>query len=116
LAGQITRTTPLRRMILHFSQIFLMDALTFIVLPLAVIASLRDASLRDLRNNRASLRIALGALDTHSIAGLHRRRNSSELLGDVRRQLFSVLQSHSHHGAGQKLDDRGFERLSLFAI
>jgi hypothetical protein len=27
---QITRTTPARRMILHFSQIFLTDALTFI--------------------------------------------------------------------------------------
>jgi len=29
--SQITRTTPLRRTTLHFSQIFLTDALTFIV-------------------------------------------------------------------------------------
>jgi hypothetical protein len=30
---QITRTTPLRRMILHFGQIFFTELRTFIVMP-----------------------------------------------------------------------------------
>jgi hypothetical protein len=34
-SGQMTRTTPLRRMILHLRQILFTDAITFIVAPSA---------------------------------------------------------------------------------
>jgi len=40
--SQITRTTPLRRMILHFSQILFTDARTFIALSVQLIVGSKD--------------------------------------------------------------------------
>jgi hypothetical protein len=42
-SGQMTRTTPLRRMILHLRQILFTDAITFIVVASAARAPLSDS-------------------------------------------------------------------------
>src|SRR6267154_2907214 len=54
---QITRTTPLRWMTLHLSQIFLTDALTFIISSQFSVVSSQRPQLRILPDPSATLRV-----------------------------------------------------------
>jgi hypothetical protein len=91
LFGQITRTTPLRLMILHLSQIFLTEARTF----MSITGSSDDGS---------AFWIVRRAPYLHAISGPKRDRYSSKLFGDVRRQLV-FFQLDLDQAARQKLND-----------
>src|SRR5215471_6181117 len=110
--SQITRTTPLRCTILHLSQIFFTDALTFMN------SSFSNPRLRRKSPNFASRRsfIPVGRPSPGQVLRreFHRDlisgKNADEVLtnsaGDVREHLMFVLQFHPEHGIGQRLNHR----------
>src|SRR6476659_6789373 len=89
--SQITRTTPLRRMTLHFGQIRLTDARTFMtsfLLPQPI----DDATPGE---------VVGGKLDEHLVAGQDADEVLPHLAGDVGEDLMLVLELDLEHGVGQ---------------
>jgi hypothetical protein len=82
-------------MILHLSQIFLTDALTFISLPSGLCPG----------DNATSAGIQCRALDLDAVTRFHGYGTSPKLLGDVRRYFLSILESHFVKPTRQKLED-----------
>jgi len=91
--GQITRTTPRRRTILHLSQIRLTDALTFI-----------EPS--RLRHDSPAAQIRRHQLYVNPIADEHPDKVPVDPIRDVRQHLpAAVVEPHTIHGARQHVDD-----------
>src|SRR5882672_6828111 len=117
--SQITRTTPLRWMILHLSQIFLTDALTFIN-QFSVLSSRfsvlsfsenRSASaspaLRNLLvpiHNPTAIQVVWRKLDGDFVSRQYADEVLPHLPGNMRQHLVFVFQLHLEHGIRQRLD------------
>src|SRR6266542_3307912 len=82
---QITRTTPLRCTILHLTQIFLTDALTFMALSLVPV------------NDPAPRQVVRRQLDENFVARQDPDEVLSHLARDVRQDLMLVFQLHFEH-------------------
>src|SRR6266853_4089417 len=131
--SQITRTTPLRWMTLHLSQIFLTDALTFIILFSLLTCQFSVAATAYSSRSFASLRMTPAgsrfahARKTVSFVAVHnppaiqvvRRKFDrdlvprqypdevlSHLAGNMRQHLVFVFELHLEHGIGQRFDHR----------
>src|SRR6478735_9125606 len=110
---QITRTTPLRWMTLHLSQIFFTDALTFIDKPSAVSPqpSANPGRLTRQRSfipihDAAAVQVVGRKLDCDLVAGQYPDKVLAHLSRDVRQHLVLVFQFNLEHGIGQRFYDR----------
>jgi hypothetical protein len=91
--GQITRTTPRRRTILHLSQIRLTDALTFI----------EPSSLRD---DSPAAPIRRHQLHMNPITDQHPDEVPVDPIRNVRQHLpAAIVEPHAIHRAWQHVDD-----------
>src|SRR6185436_17218501 len=81
---QITRTTRLRCTILHLSQIFLTDALTFII-PALLLVSINDPATRQVVRRK---------LNRYLVAWKNANEILSHLSGNMSQHLMLVLQLH----------------------
>src|SRR5438067_4720857 len=93
--SQITRSTPCRLMILHFSQRFLIEARTLTSYPL-LSEPVSDAS---------ALQVIRRKLDQDAVARQHLDEVEPDLAGDVGEHLVPVRQLHFEHRVGQRLLD-----------
>src|SRR5215468_7096639 len=98
----MTRTTPRRCTILHFTQIFLTDALTFMTDS----ASLSSASSLVPINDPAPRQVVRRQLHEDLVAGEDADEVLPHLPGDVREHLMLVFQLHLEHRVGQRFHDR----------
>jgi len=101
---QITRTTPRRRTILHLSQIFLTDALTFIA------RSKLPTDHSQLLDDPRPARIVRHQRHSNPIPDDHADEVSSDGTGQVRRHLVPSLELDPNQLARQELDDDAFSR------
>src|SRR5580765_7790024 len=100
---QITRTTRLRRTILHLRQIFFTEAWTR--MPFSLLRAEGDPRLRQ---------IVGGELDGHLVAGQDPDVVHPHLPGDVPEHHVAVLQLHPEHRIGEGFDDLPLHLDSLF--
>src|SRR3954469_646245 len=90
-------TTPWRRMVLHFSQIFLTDGLTFMVLLLVPVC------------DPAAVEVVGRELDDHAVAGEDADVVHAHLPRDVREDLVAVGELDPEHGVREGLDNRALD-------
>src|SRR5947209_19091691 len=102
---QITRTTPLRWMILQLSHIFLTEALTFISPSTLAVNRPALPSLVAVRDAPA-VQVVRRKLDQHPVARQYAYEVLAHLARDVRENLvLCVLQLDAEHRVRQSLDD-----------
>jgi hypothetical protein len=102
--GQITRTRPLRMMILHLSHIFLMDARIFIMPSFASwpCAARRPAASLEAVGDPSARQVIRRQFNFYLVT----RQNADEVLahlpGDVsENHVFLAFEPHAKHGVGQ---------------
>src|SRR5581483_7981923 len=91
----MTRSTPCRRMILHFSQRFLMEART----------RMATAPLSEPIRDPAPRQVVRRQLDEHTVARQDLDEVEADLPGNVREDLVAVRQLHLEHRVRQGLAD-----------
>jgi hypothetical protein len=99
------RITPLRRITLHFSQILLTLALTFIA------SLLRAAALVDEADDHASARIEAGPKDQHTLPRPWLHTKPTGFLGRPGNDAGSVRRLEAKQALGQLSGDRGLDGL-----
>src|SRR5712671_3171439 len=108
---QITRTTPLRWMTLHLSQIFFTDARTFITQLSAVSfqpsAKSFKAYLLIAINDSSAIQVVRRKLHRDFVAGQDANKVFAHLAGDMRQYLVLVLEFHFEHGVRQRFQNHG---------
>ena len=109
----MTRTTPLRRMTRHLSQIFFTDARTFIVLPASAPRAIISGTTSSVRD--PAPRQIVG---TQLHPDLVSRKNTNEvhphLTSDMRQHPMAVLQFHPEHGVREGFDYGSFDLYPFF--
>src|ERR1035437_1594962 len=96
----MTRTTPARRITLHFEQIFLSDVRTFIAFSSCVSSSLVPV------DDPPAAKVIRAQLHEHLVAGEDPDEVLAHLPGDVSQHLVLVLQLDLEHRVRERFDDR----------
>src|ERR1035437_3219001 len=96
----MTRTTPARRITLHFEQIFLTDVRTTIAFSSCVSSSLVPV------DDPPAAKVIRAQLHEHLVAGEDPDEVLAHLPGDVSQHLVLVLQLDLEHRVRERFDDR----------
>jgi hypothetical protein len=100
----MTRTTPLRRTILQFSQIRFTELLTFIIIkppfagrPFIAVSVSQDYT--------SPVKVIRRHLNGNGVARQNADKMHSHFARDVRRNFVPIFQFNIEHGIGQRLND-----------
>jgi hypothetical protein len=107
--SQITRTTPFRLIILHFSQIAFTDGLTFIALASSVGILLMYCFLLETVRDAPAAQIVWRQLHGDTVSRQNPYKIHANLAGHMRQYFMPIGELDLEHSVGQWLDDRSLD-------